>query len=295
MRIDVVLPSLATALACLACGDGGGAAIDAGPTTSDGAVIDASATIDAALADAAPLDAGFVADCVFGASLADLMPPRFVQGGLTVHDSAVALTELQRAQFVRAMHASTHDDVTTAEQALAAADEGVILTRPVRDDIALRPYTLVTYGSGDNTYGAIFDDQASDALAEVHDGDIYECLVEPETCIFGGLFGFGDVEGLTVGKNDVLTSADGQSELEIDQLVAAGQRWTLATSAEELFGLVTDGEIVRNQVTHDATGRSFVFITYILGDHRFGQAFVSGTLDPVVDINDNVHERCDAF
>jgi hypothetical protein len=290
----------ATAFTCLvlstvACGGGdpAGGDIDASPST-----IDASATIDGAAAPDAELatpDAGFVAECVFGTSLADLMPPRFVQGGLTQHTDAGALTDLQRAQFVRAMHASTHDEVTTAEEALAAADEGVILTRPVRDDIAIRPYTLVTYGAGDNTYGAIFDDQASVALAEVHDGDIYECLVEPQTCIFGPLFGFGDVEGLTVGAGVVFTSADDLSDVERDQVAAAGQRWTAATTAAELLALVTDGEVVFTKVTHDATGRSFAFVTYILGDHRFGQAFASGTLDPVVDINDNVHERCDAF
>ncbi len=294
MRASIVSGLVLSSL--VACGGGDAAPIDATAATVDGAAtIDSAALVDARPADAAPIDAGFVDECVFGLSMADLSPPRFVQGSLVEHADAAALTPLQGAQFVRAMHASTHVDVLTAEEALAAADGGVILTRALRDDVSIRAYTIVTYGSGDNTYGAIFDDRASAALAEIHDGDFAECLVPPQACIFGGLFDLEAVDGLDVTGTEVLTSGAGLDATGTAQVLAAGQRWTAVADVAALFATVTDGEVVRTTVTHTASGRIYTFITYILGDHRFGVAFEAGTTTPAVEINDNVHEHCDAF
>lgn len=279
-----------------ACGGGGAAPVDGSAAAIDAAAtIDGGATGDAAAPDAAAPDAAVVAECVFGGGLADLMPPRFVRGAWTQLTSDVGLSTLRQAQLVRAMHASTHVDVTTAAEALAAADGNVINVQALRDDIAIRAYTIVEYGAGDSSYGAIFDDRDSVALVEIHDGDLVECLVPPQACIFGGLFDLEAVEGLVVNSTEVLTSAAGLDATGADQVLAAGQRWTEVADIDQLLATVTDGEIVRTTVTHAASARVFTFITYILGDHRFGVAFAAGTTTPAVEINDNVHEHCDAF
>ncbi len=235
-------------------------------------------------------------ECAFGATPTDITWPRFVRGGWTALSPGANFSATEQAQIVRALQASSHTDVTTVAEAFAAADGGVINRQPLRDDIAIRTYYFYEYGAGDNSYGAIFPDTSTTPAAEVHDGDIAECVVPPQTCVFGARFGFDEVEGLTVGAGETLTAASGLDAATQAQLIAAGQRYApTVTTAASLFAAVTDGEVVRTPVTSAATGRAYTFITYILGDHRFGLGFEGATTTPAVEINDNIFERCAAF
>jgi hypothetical protein len=121
---------------------------------------------------------GGVDECLFGDTFHAL---REGQAGLEVthaetltRDSAIDAT--LGAQIVRALHASSHTDVETVEQAFDRVDEGLIERYEVSDGDERR-FRAIEYGAGDNSYGAIFVGGTADVAAEIHDGDLYECVV----------------------------------------------------------------------------------------------------------------------
>lgn len=122
--------------------------------------------------------AGCVAVCALGDSFYGLRnDPRFTVSPAKVLTAASTLSALQKAQVIRAMHASTHTDVTTAAEAFAAADQGEINEYPIKNVATGAQYTAMEYGAGDNSYGAIFVAGTSTVATEIHDGDFYECTV----------------------------------------------------------------------------------------------------------------------
>lgn len=117
--------------------------------------------------------------CGLGTSFYELrQDARFTVGAPLVATAATSITALQGQQAVRAMHASTHTDVTTASQAFAAADQGEINFYPVTEKATGRAFTAVEYGAGDNSYGAIFKAGTTTVATEIHDGDFYSCTVQ---------------------------------------------------------------------------------------------------------------------
>jgi hypothetical protein len=82
-------------------------------------------------------------------------------------------TPLELDQIVLAVQQSAHTDVTTAEEALERVDQNeIIVTERAGFDHILVSYE---YGSGDNSYGAIFYYNTLDIAASIHDGDLYDC------------------------------------------------------------------------------------------------------------------------
>jgi subtilisin-like proprotein convertase family protein len=101
--------------------------------------------------------------------------------GLTVTsrrtiDSTAGLDAIARAQLVAAAHASSHTDVTTAEEALARFDQGEANLVEVWDATGRRAFTAVEYGAGDNSYGRVFVHGGTEVAADIHDGDLYDCV-----------------------------------------------------------------------------------------------------------------------
>lgn len=92
-------------------------------------------------------------------------------------DATTALTAAEQVRVVRAVHASSHDDVTTSAEAFARVDEQVIDRYELADVSNDRRLTAYIYGAGDNTYGAVFD--ARDGAIQVHDGDFVGCDLPP--------------------------------------------------------------------------------------------------------------------
>jgi len=234
--------------------------------------------------------------CAFGDTFAGLDRQRFAYGPSQALTSAVGLDDLTRAQIVRALQASSHTDVTTAEQAFQRADGGVINRLELRDWFAVRRYFAYEYGAGDNSYGAIFDERDLEPAAEIHDGDIAACQVPLATCIFGGHYDLAAEPDLSVTAELTITAATTTTAQVRAQILAAAQLYLpTVTTMADLFGRVTDNEVRRVDVTHAPSGRQYSFFTFILGDHRFGAAFVKNTTTMAVEIEDDVYARCAAF
>jgi hypothetical protein len=89
--------------------------------------------------------------------------------------SAAGLSALTRAQIVRAVQASSHTDVTTAEEALGRVDEGEINLVEVWDATGRRGFTALEYGAGDNSYGRIFAAGTAAEVVDINDGDLHRC------------------------------------------------------------------------------------------------------------------------
>jgi len=120
--------------------------------------------------------------CLFGATYADILQGGFLeeigdQTVLTIAD--VPLSDVRTARVIAALHVSTHTDVTTVEEAFAAADGGEINERLYLDRVKGEYYSSYEYGAGDNSYGAIFYDVSTSTkmAARINDGDIYDCQV----------------------------------------------------------------------------------------------------------------------
>ncbi|MEO8707014.1 MAG: proprotein convertase P-domain-containing protein [Kofleriaceae bacterium] len=116
--------------------------------------------------------------CVFGVTYHEIAAqPSMTLAGEIRLTGASTLTTLEAAQIVSAVHVSAHTDVTTAAQAFTRVDQGEIFQRQWWDASARRAYTSYEFGSGDNSYGQIFQHGSTTPVANITDGDIY-----PETC-----------------------------------------------------------------------------------------------------------------
>ncbi len=118
-----------------------------------------------------------LASCAFGTNYRDL----FERNGLYVTQrrtltSAAGLDALTRAQLVLALQASSATDVTTAEEALAAADQGEVNRLEVWEATSRRAFTVYEYGAGDNSYGRYFAQGTTDIAANNRDGDLSDCV-----------------------------------------------------------------------------------------------------------------------
>ncbi len=97
---------------------------------------------------------------------------------LTTPVSKTAVTEagqvdaLLKKQLIAACHQSSYEDVKTLADAFGAVDEGEFIVREVKDRATGERYTVIDYGAGDSTYGAVFKKGEATPLAAIHDGEI---------------------------------------------------------------------------------------------------------------------------
>ncbi|MBL8916217.1 MAG: hypothetical protein JNM17_36290 [Archangium sp.] len=90
---------------------------------------------------------------------------------LTASSSGIDAT-LAR-QIITACHQSSYTDVKTLKDAFEAVDQGEIVVRDFKDKKTGQLYTVIDYGAGDNTYGAIYKKGSATPLKSIQDGDIY--------------------------------------------------------------------------------------------------------------------------
>lgn len=234
--------------------------------------------------------------CAFGATFGDLDPSQFTIDGPHALTAASLLSTLEQAQIVRAMHASTHTDVTTAAQAFAAADQGEIDEYTITDLAAVRRFTAFEYGAGDNPYGAIFTRGTTDVASEIHDGDLMSCTVVAETCVFGHAAGdYATNPALTAGTRATYSATTAVPVALQGEIVASlrVQRPQVA-AIEDVWAQVDGGKVKRVDVTH-TDGRAFTIVTYTLGGATYGAAFAKGTTTREVSILAGATQDCAAF
>jgi hypothetical protein len=87
------------------------------------------------------------------------------------------LDALAAEQLLRAVQQSSHNDVVTAEEALARVDQQEVRVIALRVRSSGRAFAVYEYGVGDNSYGAYFEQDGTEVVASIHDGDVLDCSV----------------------------------------------------------------------------------------------------------------------
>jgi hypothetical protein len=122
--------------------------------------------------------AGCAAPCLFGTTLGDFEGNAdWTLGPQQRLYSSAGLSAIDDDHIITAMHESVHTDVTTVDEAFAAADQGEIDLQTLTHVSDGRTFEIVDYGAGDNTYGAIFADGSIELATAIHDSDFYRCAV----------------------------------------------------------------------------------------------------------------------
>jgi hypothetical protein len=118
-------------------------------------------------------------NCVFPGTFGDFPTARTLAEVARADLDPSALDATDEQQVVLAVQASSHTDVTTAAEAFAAVDEGIITRVQYEDVSARRAYDALLYGAGDSLYGRVFFHGSPFTVALIHDGDISGCAAEP--------------------------------------------------------------------------------------------------------------------
>ncbi|MAQ13966.1 MAG: hypothetical protein CMN30_04120 [Sandaracinus sp.] len=117
-------------------------------------------------------------ECLFGSTFYELRhtDPRFTVEGRTPYTSVEGLSALRKLQILTAVRVA-YTEVTDSTEALAAVDAGEVIHYDVVHAASGLRFAIWEYGAGDNSYGAIFADRSTEILAEINDGDFYECTL----------------------------------------------------------------------------------------------------------------------
>lgn len=117
--------------------------------------------------------------CLFGSTFSDLRnhPALAIESETWIRSVSELSDDVERAQLVLAVQQSSHTDVTTAEQALERVDQNEVRWMELSERAGSRAFTVVEYGAGDNSYGAIFEAGTVHLVASIHDGDLLDCSI----------------------------------------------------------------------------------------------------------------------
>ena len=114
--------------------------------------------------------------CAFGDTFSDLYEGTAFE---TVTDEEWSLgkqySDLEQKQIVAAVRESSHDDVTTADEAFRRVDQEVMNHMVFKQKSTGKLFVAIEYGAGDNSYGGIFADGSATVVAGIHDGDLSGC------------------------------------------------------------------------------------------------------------------------
>lgn len=115
-------------------------------------------------------------DCVFGSTYRELRSPR--PNLVTTPRRVLALADvtdsLTAQQVILAVQQSSHNDVTTLEEAFDRVDQGEVNQLDLWEGSNGQAYSAFEYGAGDNSYGAIFAFGTTTMVSRIQDGDLYD-------------------------------------------------------------------------------------------------------------------------
>jgi hypothetical protein len=238
--------------------------------------------------------------CVFGDSYNDIpnQPALQVLGRTKITFATLPnLDATRRDRIVRAVQQSSHDDVRTAEEALARVDQQEINLSLIIEPAAHRRYEAYEYGAGDNSYGAIFEKDTNAMVTNIHDGDLEHCETPPQICLLPEDWSvLRDDPAFTRTRSRVVTSAASLSSLEAAQALGAFRRsYDDVTSAEDGLARVDRNEVNFVDFTHVATGEQITVVEYGAGDTSVGAIYRAGTPDLAGAIDDLSIVACTLF
>jgi hypothetical protein len=121
-----------------------------------------------------------VASCLFGDTYRELRDSAaFELIAREVLDETLApdLTVAQAAQLLAAVQVA-YEDALDVTSAFASVDQGEVNRLVLAAVDGERTFIAYEYGAGDNSYGAVFEGESAQKVAEIHDGDVLACTVE---------------------------------------------------------------------------------------------------------------------
>lgn len=199
--------------------------------------------------------------------------------------------------LVRAVHESSHTDVTTAAEALARVDQEEMNVTYYVEPAGRRTFIAFEYGAGDNSYGAVFEKQTGARAAAIHDGDLYECPVMRETCSLPADYAamktdptFSKLTQRAVTAANQLTAAEtAQAAIAVPKVY--GEPMSVADGIAQADG----GTINVATYRHLATSRDVTVLEWGAGDTSVGALFHGATTDLAGVIDDLAIDGCSLF
>jgi hypothetical protein len=201
-----------------------------------------------------------------------------------------------QSKLVRAVQQSSHTDVMTPAEALAAVDENEINITWVSEPAARRVFMAFEYGVGDNSYGAIFDKLDDAMVSAIHDGDLEQCTVERETCLLPEDWSaMRSDPAFTQTATKTVTSASQLNTLESQQALGAFQdSYDDVTSVAQGLSRI-DGHQLGVHTYRYTNGQELTVFEYGAGDTSVGAIYYAGTTDRAGSIDDLFITGCTFF
>lgn len=239
--------------------------------------------------------------CLFGDTYWELPEQTHLQLSTRLKVTPANLDTLSaqnQQRLVRAVHESSHTDVTTPAEALSRVDQQELNLTRIWDLDGRRVFLAFEYGAGDNSYGAIFNDTTDARASSIHDGDLYNCEPRHETCLLPEDWSvlrqstaFTRTATRTVTSAGQLTGLAAEQALDTVRRVYGDPSLTLADGIAQADG----GSIHLHTYRHLASNEMIDVIEFGAGDTSVGAIFRSGTATLAGVINDLAIERCDLF
>jgi hypothetical protein len=238
--------------------------------------------------------------CVFGSTYHEAFTAPSLQKINSQVITAANLDTLSASlqnMLVRAVHESSHTDVTTASEALTRVDQEELNLTFFAEPAARRTFVAFEYGAGDNSYGAFFEKRSGERASAIHDGDLYTCTAQRETCLLPEDYGSMKSDpSFTRNAVRAVTSATQLSAAETAQAAIAmpivyGQPTTVADGIAQ----ADMGTINVATYTHVATGRAVTVLEWGAGDTSVGTMFHGATTNVAGIIDDLYIDGCTLF
>ncbi|MBA3453713.1 MAG: hypothetical protein H0T42_11530 [Deltaproteobacteria bacterium] len=207
------------------------------------------------------------------------------------------LSAVDQQRLLRAVHESSHTDVTTPQEALMRVDQGEVNVTWIAEPAAQRMFVAFEYGAGDNSYGAIFSRTDDTRATSIHDGDLYNCAVKRETCLLSDDWQQLKTDpAFTTESMRVVTAANQLTGIAATQAIGAFQQsYEDVTTVAAGLANVDDNKLNVRAMRHLATGTRLDVYEYGAGDTSVGMIYLAGTLTRAGVINDLAIESCTLF
>jgi hypothetical protein len=199
--------------------------------------------------------------------------------------------------LVRAVHESSHTDVTTASEALMRVDQEELNLTFFAEPAALRTFVAFEYGAGDNSYGAFFEKRSGERAAAIHDGDLYTCTAQRETCLLPPDYATMKTDpSFTRTALRTIRSIGSLSQSEYDQAaIAMPIVYGEPVFVSDGIDLADNGEINIATYTHNTTGSKVTVLEWSAGDTSVGVLFHGSTTNVAGIIDDLSIDGCTLF
>ncbi len=238
--------------------------------------------------------------CLFGSTYGDIATSPALHIDFTQSITAATLstyTDEQKRRLVVAVQQSSHTDVMTPEQAVAAVDQGEVNLSYVSEPASRRQFAAYEYGAGDNSYGAIFDNVTGALVTSIHDGDLENCTVHRETCELPEDYqAMKTASGFTHGALRVITVANQLSSTERAEADVTLKRiYGPTTTVEQGIARADQHQINVQTYRHTASMRDLTVIELGAGDTSVGTIFYGATTQQAGVIEDLFITGCTLF